>query len=75
MYNFKEIEKISKIKNEEKKAEDLKALGYNVFTRDTKSDMYKIKNATEFFVHNNNLYIIYAYGNDKLTSERDIVVM
>lgn len=65
----------NEIKNEEKKAEDLKALGYNVFTRDTKSDMYKIKNATEFFVHNNNLYIIYAYGNDKLTSERDIVVM
>lgn len=65
----------NEIKAEEKKAEDLKALGYNVFTRDTKSDMYKIKNATEFFVHNNNLYIIYAYGNDKLTSERDIVVM
>ena len=64
----------NEIKTEEKKAEDLKALGYNVFTRDTKSDMYKIKNATEFFVHNNNLYIIYAYGNDKLTSERDIVV-
>lgn len=63
------------IRTEEKKAEDLKALGYNVFTRDTKSDMYKIKNATEFFVHNNNLYIIYAYGNDRLTSERDIVVM
>ena len=65
----------NEIKTEEKKAEDLKALGYNVFTRDTKSDMYKIKNATEFFVHNNNLYIIYAYVNDKLTSERDIVVM
>ena len=65
----------NEIKTEEKKAEDLKALGYNVFTRDTKSDMYKIKNATEFFVHNNNLYIIYAYGNDKLTCERDIVVM
>lgn len=65
----------NEIKTEEKKAEDLKALGYNVFIRDTKSDMYKIKNATEFFVHNNNLYIIYAYGNDKLTSERDIVVM
>ena len=65
----------NEIKTEEKKAEDLKAWGYNVFTRDTKSDMYKIKNATEFFVHNNNLYIIYAYGNDKLTSERDIVVM
>ena len=48
----------NEIKNEEKKAEDLKALGYNVFTRDTKSDMYKIKNATEFFVHNNNLYFM-----------------
>ena len=65
----------NEIETEEKKAEDLKALGYNVFTRDTKSDIYKIKNATEFFVHNNNLYIIYAYGNDKITSERDIVVM
>lgn len=65
----------NEIEAEEKKAEDLKALGYNVFTRDTKSDIYKIKNATEFFVHNNNLYIIYAYGNDKITSERDIVVI
>ena len=65
----------NEIETEEKKAEDLKALGYNVFTRDTKSDIYKIKNATEFFVHNNNLYIIYAYGNDKITSEKDIVVI
>lgn len=63
------------IKKEEKKSQDLKALGYNVFTRDMESDMYEVKNATEFFVHNNNLYIIYAYGNNKITSERDIVVI
>ena len=63
------------IKKEEEKAKDLKALGYNVFSRDIDSDIYEIKNATEFFVHDNNLYIIYAYGNDKLTSERDIVVI
>ena len=63
------------IKKEEKKSQDLKALGYNVFTRDMESDMYEVKNATEFFVHNNNLYIIYAYGNNKITSVRDIVVI
>ena len=46
-----------------------------MFTRDTKSDIYKIENATEFFVHDNNLYIIYAYGNDKITGEMDLVVI
>lgn len=69
-------EKIKRdINEEEKKAQDLIALGYNVFTRDTKSDIYKIENATEFFVHDNNLYIIYAYGNDKITGEMDLVVI
>ena len=63
------------IKSEEKKSQDLKSLGYNVFSRNIDSDIYKIENATEFFVHNNNLYIIFAYGNDKITSEKDIVVI
>lgn len=63
------------IKEEEKKSQDLIDIGYNVFTRDTKSDIYNIENATEFFVHNNNLYIIYAYGNDQITSEMDLVVI
>ena len=65
----------TEIKKEDKKAQDLKSLGYNVFSRDTNSDIYDIENATEFFVHNNNLYIIYAYGNDRITSEKDIVVI
>ena len=63
------------IKSEEKKSQDLKSLGYNVFSRNVDSDIYKIENATQFFVHNNNLYIIFAYGNDKITSEKDIVVI
>jgi len=63
------------IKSKEKKSQDLKSLGYNVFSRNIDSDIYKIENVTEFFVHNNNLYIIFAYGNDKITSEKDIVVI
>lgn len=66
---------MKKLKAEEKKSQDLKSLGYNVFSRNIDSDIYKIENVTEFFVHNNNLYIIFAYGNDKITSEKDIVVI
>ena len=63
------------IQKEQKKTEDLIKLGYNVFSRDTKSDIYKIENITEYFVYNNNMYIIFAYGNDKMTSEKDIVII
>ena len=63
------------IKTEEKKAQALIDLGYNVFTRDVDSDIYKIENSTEFFVHNNNLYILYAYGNNDITSEMDLVII
>lgn len=63
------------IKTEEEKAQALIDLGYNVFTRDIDNDIYKIENSTEFFVHNNNLYIIYAYGNNDITSEMDLVII
>lgn len=63
------------IKTEEKKAQALIDLGYNVFTRNIDSDIYKIENSTEFFVHNNNLYILYAYGNNDITSEMDLVII
>ena len=37
--------------------------------------MYKIENTDEFYIdNNNNLYLIYAYGNENLTSEMDLVV-
>ena len=65
----------AKIKQEQAKVEELKKLGYNIFERDYKNDMYKIENTTEFFLGKDNfLYLIYAYGNDNYTSELDIVI-
>lgn len=65
----------TKIKQEQEKVEELKKLGYNIFERDYKSDIYKVENTTEFFLGADNfLYLIYAYGNDNYTSEHDIVI-
>ena len=63
------------VKNENKKAEDLKSLGYDIFERDLKSDKYKIENVEEFYVDDGSIYIIFAYGNEKRTSEMDLVVI
>ncbi len=63
------------IQKEQKKAEDLIKLGYNIFSRDINSDIYKVENASEYFVYNNNIYIIFAYGNKRITSEKDIVII
>ena len=63
------------IKAEQKKSEDLIGLGYNVFSRDLKSEIYKVENIKEYFIYNNNIYIIFAYGNDKITSEMDLVII
>jgi len=64
-----------RIKIEEKKVEDLKNLGYNIFERNSEDERYNIENTEEFFIRNQRLYLIYAYGNDSLTSEMDIVVI
>lgn len=63
------------VKQEQKKAEDLRSIGYNVFSRDLESNIYKINNITEFFIYNNNIYIVFAYGNESLTSEMDLVII
>ena len=63
------------IKQEQKKAEDLQDLGYEIYSRDSNSDMYDIENSNVFFLHEQNLYIIYPYGNDALTSEMDLVII
>ena len=55
--------------------EDLEKLGYNVYSRDVSNDMYKIENSKEFYLTNDTLYIIYAYGNDNFTSEIDLIVI
>jgi len=63
------------ISNEQKKSKDLRALGYNIYNRDSSSDIYNIENSTEFYLTENTLYIIYAYGNETSTSEMDVVVI
>lgn len=63
------------IKEEQRKAEELKQLGYNVFSRDIESDIYKIESITEYFIYNNNIYMIFAYGNNQLTTEMDLVII
>lgn len=68
--------KINKdIKQEQSKSDDLKELGYNVFSRDITSEIYKIENIKEYFIYNNNIYIIFAYGNEDITSEIDLVII
>ena len=65
----------SEITAEQKKVEDLKKLGYNIYSRDTSSDIYTIEKSTEFYVTDKVIYIIYAYGNETNTSEMDLVIL
>ena len=60
---------------EQKKVEDLKALGYNIFERNAEDAMYQVKNTEQFFIKNGNIYLIYAYGNEALTSELDLIIV
>lgn len=79
---YKGIEKTyasSKIRNEinkvQEQAEELEKLGYSIFSRDYTNDIYKVENASEFFLGNDGyLYFVYAYGNDNITSEMDLIV-
>lgn len=62
-----------KVANEE--ADKLKHLGYNVYTRDLTSSIYKINNTNNYILGpNNKLYIIYPYGNANNTDEMDVIV-
>ena len=63
------------ITTEQKKVNDLKSLGYSIFERNPDVDRYKVENTKTFFVKDGNIYIIYPYGNDSLTSEYDLVIV
>ena len=65
----------TKIEAEQKKVKDLEGLGYNIYNRDIKNDMYKLENTEEFYMTENAIYIIYPYGNNAETSEIDLVVL
>ena len=60
----------------QQQVEQLKQLGYNVYSRDINDEMYSINNVTEYFIGEDNaLYIIFAYGNENNTNEMDIVII
>ena len=55
-------------------AESMQSTGYNVYSRDTESEIYKISGIDNFIQGpEGELYIIYAYGNNAFTSEMDII--
>ncbi len=63
------------IESEHQRVEDLRSLGYGIFERNPEDEMYKIENSQEFFVKDGKIYIIYAYGNENITSEMDLVIV
>lgn len=65
----------SQVKLANDEAENLKRLGYNVYTRDLTSSIYKVEHTDNYILGpNNKLYIIYPYGNANFTDEMDIIV-
>lgn len=66
----------SEIKKVQESVDELNKLGYNVYPRDYTSEIYSINNVTEYFIGEDDaLYIIFAYGNQNITSEMDIVII
>ncbi len=62
------------IQGKQEEAKALQQLGYSVYMRDLRSDRYDVENITNFFIdENNNVYVIYAYGNTTNTDVTDIV--
>ena len=65
----------TKISEEQEKVKALKELGYNIYNRNLTNKMYNIENSKEFYITEDAIYIIYAYGNEDFTSEMDIVII
>lgn len=65
----------TEIKSSQEQTEQLKELGYNIYSRNVTDEMYNLENATNYFMYDGYLYIIYAYGNKNDTSEMDIVII
>lgn len=70
-------QKIKKVVQEaDEEAKAVQSMGYNeVYTRDLTDTKYTVEGSSTYFLGpNNNLYIIYPYGNKDFTSEMDIVL-
>ena len=59
----------------QEEAQVLVQSGYTVYNRNLSDSMYQISNISTFFLgKNEELYIIFAYGNQNYTSEMDVVL-
>lgn len=65
----------SEVQDEQKRTEDLNEMGYKIFQRDLNSKIYNIDNIKEFYFEDGSIYVIFAYGNEKYTSELDVIVI
>lgn len=65
----------TEIKFQQEKVKALKEIGYSIYDRDVNNSMYKIENTKEFYIKDDALYMIYAYGNNTFTSEMDLVIL
>ena len=65
----------TEVREEQKRTDDLKDLGYKIFERDLDSKIYKVENIKDFYYENGSIYVIFAYGNEKYTSELDVIVI
>ena len=76
-YNKNDVEKAIQnyIEIQENNSKSLKNLGYGIYVRNSKDNMYKIEITKQFFIKNGKLYIIYPYGNTTATTEMDIVII
>lgn len=64
----------TEITNSIKEANKIQLTGFETYTRDINSDIYKIDNISTFFIGpDGKLYVIFAYGNNNFTSEMDII--
>lgn len=62
------------VQNASNDANKMAESGYSVYQRDVNDEMYLIENVANFIEGpNGELYIIFAYGNNNITSEMDII--
>lgn len=65
----------NEIKEVNTQKESISEQGYNVYIRNEADSIYKVENTTNYFLgKDNNLYLVYAYGNNNFTSEIDLVI-
>lgn len=64
----------TKIEKQVKKEETIIEQGYSTYKRDKTSEIYLVENATEFYIKDNIIYIIYCYGNNNYTNEIDLII-